>query len=176
MSLAEKFDGEYCLDNYINACLRVLTCADISEAYQFGINDPDVRKYLGHEGALTVLDLHKFVSGHENSDDQVLFGFYLDNIHRGNVRIHNFDRKSAWLGIALFDKTIWGQGWATKVLFSITQIIWRIPSLEEIFAGVDIENVGSFRAFKKAGFSVYDLSGEGAIFVCNRPITHSDLL
>ncbi len=174
VSLSDKFYDLHYLGLENNAWLSVLKREDITDGYLNGINDPEVRKFLGHENPLSIAELQEFVVRHEQSERQVLLGFFLDGQHRGNVRIHDVVGKVAWLGISVFDRSIWGQGWATKILVGAIQLVWSQSSLDVVYAGVDRENVGSSRAFKKAGFSVSRETPSGTIFAARRPLNKFD--
>ncbi|MEQ8390871.1 MAG: GNAT family N-acetyltransferase [Thalassospira sp.] len=169
MSLTEKMSGRHPLSDAEAAYLSPLYRRDISSNYVDGINDPEVRAFLGHDRNLTVEEIQDFVVAHENSEHQILLGFFLNGVHRGNIRLHDCSEASIWLGIALFDKAVWNKGWATKLLKSALKLVWARLSVKTVYAGVDSLNVASSKAFHKAGFFIDKQTASGFVFASHRP-------
>ena len=149
--------------------MRPLRQGDVSDSYITGINEPKVQQFLGHDTELSRSDILKFVEFHENSTRDVLLGLFLDEKHCGNIRFHDFDGHSIWLGIALFDRSIWGKGWATRALLAASEEVWKCLICEVIYAGVDNDNLRSFKAFEKAGFVVSEKNPKGFVFQKENP-------
>ena len=84
----------------------------------------------------------------------ILFGLYADGILRGTVRLHDVDsgRGTATVGIALFDRRVWGQGLGSAALASVARYATDELGLTRLEAGIIAANKGSILAFEKAGF------------------------
>ena len=54
--------------------------------------------------------------------------------------------------ILLGDKNCWGKGYATETIEVLTEHAFGVLGLHKLTAGAYAENVGSIRAFEKAGF------------------------
>jgi len=81
-----------------------------------------------------------------------LFGLFIDDVLRGTSRLHDISSESAYIGIALFDRSIWGQGWATRMIRKIVRFAIGSLGLKKVLAGIEKENIASQGAFNKAGF------------------------
>ena len=137
--------------------LRPLKVDDIHEKYISGLNDPVVNRYLEvrHENQ-SEQTVAKFVHSNQQSSDAVLFGIWLrDQVHHcGTLRLHGIDvhKRSAHIGICIFDKKAWGKQLGTKAIATATRWAFEGLGLNCIEAGAYIENVTSQRAFMKAGY------------------------
>ena len=60
--------------------------------------------------------------------------------------------ESALIGIALFDQTIWGCGWGSRMISVVTSFAMNDLGLKCVRAGLEWENVASQKSFSKAGF------------------------
>lgn len=136
------------------AQLRPLLPADVSDAYIDALNDPEVRQYLTLSGQAreTRDSVTGFVAANAEAEDSLLLGFFLDGRHCGNIRLHDLTRDRGYIGIALFDRSIWGQGWAPKTLAAAAQLATGKLGCRRLLAGIDPTNTRSQRAFGKAGF------------------------
>ena len=86
----------------------------------------------------------------------MLSGIFRLGKHVGNVILSdiNWSDKSAYVGIAIFKKNVWGQGIGFKALEASVEIALDILGIVEILAGVDVENIRSQKIFKRAEFEV----------------------
>lgn len=146
--------------------LRQLKPTDVFSGYVAGLNDPEVNKYLEvRHNKQTIESVTDFVSTNERSSTSCLFGIWPDNSSRfiGTVRIHGIDRlsKKGHIGICLFEKTAWRQGFGSKAIRSATR--WAIESqgLRWIEAGAYESNIASQKMFLSSGYEwVSDITGK----------------
>ncbi|HDL01619.1 MAG TPA: N-acetyltransferase, partial [candidate division Zixibacteria bacterium] len=52
------------------------------------------------------------------------------------------------------EKDCWGQGYATEAIGGLTEYAFNVIGLNRIGAGAYASNIGSYRAFEKAGYHV----------------------
>ena len=138
----------------VSAYLRCIDESDVTDAYVHGLNDDDVHKYMeiGKGPAQTIESVTAYVREQRVRGDAFLFGFFLHETLRGTCRLHNITATHADIGIALFDKSIWGNGWASRLIAEITEIATINLECSCVNAGIEFANLASKRAFKKAGY------------------------
>ncbi|WP_430469377.1 GNAT family N-acetyltransferase [Thalassospira lucentensis] len=142
--------------------LRVLTPSDVSGAYVQGMNDPEVTMWLDgvKNNVQTYEVIVEYVLQNLNDACSVLLGFYLNETLRGTVRLHELDRKerSVTIGIALFDRTLWGLGFGCRLIEAVSAAGFETGLIDRIYAGIDERNLASQRTFEKAGFTATELN------------------
>jgi RimJ/RimL family protein N-acetyltransferase len=137
-----------------DAMARPLLVEDITDGYVNALNHPSVRKFLisGAE-PYTRAGVAMMVKENFEACDSVLFGIFLSGKHSGNVRLHDINPKSAYIGIAMFDTGSQGRGFGSKAIATISKYGIFNLGIERILAGIDDRNLASLRAFAKAGFT-----------------------
>ena len=148
------------LDQLIHGKRILLASLDpenLSAAYQKWMKDPDVLKYLTHpDGNYELENLKEFVASMNEDVSNQLLGIFLKQggQHIGNVKIGNIHPKHhrADVGIIIGDKTLWGKGYATEAIQLVIQYAFHTLKLHKLIAGMFATNLGSYRAFLKAGF------------------------
>jgi [ribosomal protein S5]-alanine N-acetyltransferase len=149
--------------------LKKLTPADVTQAYVDWMNDPDVVRYLESRGRVhTLLDVTEYVTTVQRSGTDHMFGIHLmDGRHIGNVKIGHVDavHKHADIGIIIGDKREWGKGYATEAITQAGVYAFTTLGLHKLWAGVYANNVGSYKAFLKAGYREVGVFSEHRI--CN---------
>ncbi len=138
--------------------LRNVTEDDVTDAYYNWLNDPDVNQYLETRfSEQTREDILSFVKIQGKSADSVFLAICLKENHRhiGNIKlgpinpIHKFGDISLFIG----DKSSWGKGYATQAISMITEYAFTKLKIHKVKAGCYSGNIGSQKAFEKAGFS-----------------------
>jgi len=139
--------------------LLPLELTHVTGAYIAGLNDPDVNRFLvdvkrQHQTRETVAG---FIETSRTSPTAVLFGIFLKkdaNLHIGSVRLANISAYHfcADVGICLFNKDCWRQGYALEALKAVVRFAFQDLGLHYLEAGVYCDNTGSARLFNKAGF------------------------
>ena len=137
--------------------LRPLSDERISTDYISWMQDQDVLQYLtGRQGGYSEGELKEYVIQMNKSPNNHLFGIFLEkeNTHIGNIKIGNIDslHKFADLGLIIGNKSLWGKGYATEAITLATEHAFNELHLNKLTAGMVVDNIGSHRAFIKAGY------------------------
>ncbi len=151
--------------------LRPLTPEDVSGVYVAWLNDPAVTRYLETRHApQTPEAVRAFVEGVNARDNEHLFGIFereggrhVGNIKLGPVHpVHSVGDVSLLIG----ERDVWGRGYAAEAIRRIVRHAFEDLGVFKLSASLYCENVGSERAFRKAGFlreglraKHYDLEG-----------------
>lgn len=152
--------------------LRPLTLADVGEIYVGWLNDPEVVRYLETRHApQTLATVRAFVEAVNARADEHLFGIVLDEggRHVGNIKVgpvHPIHRV-ADVSLLIGARDVWGRGYAAEAIAAISRHAFAALGVRKLSASLYAANVGSERAFLKAGFvreglrqAHYDLDGE----------------
>lgn len=173
LTLASKRDIHLSISG---GCLRPLLPEDIHQGYIAGLNDPEINQYLVsvREKTQTYETVNEFVSTDFLSEDAVLFGIWAKGHpkHCGTVRLHciNRSKRTAIIGICIFDKNAWGRSIGADAIRAVSSWAFAYLGIRAIEAGAYAENIGSWRAFLKAGYIVaedihgrYQLEGKSVV-------------
>ena len=132
--------------------LRSIRTADIDRGWLKWINDPEITKYLTHQGRST----REFLKNYLKSS--TLPSAYMFAVCRkesdkyiGNARIHslNWRQKRGAYGRMIGEKNQHGIGIGTEVLGLIAYVAFEILELNRIETGVISANVASIRSNEK---------------------------
>lgn len=149
--------------------LRSLSKNDVSDNYVEWMNCYDIvkfteSKYLTH----TTASVLKYVNDCNESDNNLLYGIFLRNsdIHIGNIKLGNIHSiySHADIGLIIGMKEYWGRGIATSAINMITKYGFNVLDLHKIFAGAYAENIGSQKAFLKAGYKIAYIKKDDVFF------------
>lgn len=154
MKTALGIPKEQLLELDESAYLRPLEPGDVTMCYVNGLNDPLVNRFMGLSllPPQTFESVTAYVRGHVGSIDAVLFGLFISGKLRGTCRLHNIASREPNLGIALFDRSIWGRGWGSSVVAKVAEYAIVQLGCRAVRAGVASQNTASHRMFAKAGF------------------------
>jgi RimJ/RimL family protein N-acetyltransferase/methionyl-tRNA formyltransferase len=151
------FDGKLSSSSLI---LRCLDASDASNRYLTWLHDRQVNRYLEirHAPPDSIENLRKFIEDIKSSVDSIIFGIYLeiDGRHIGNIKLGPINKihKRAEIGIIFGEREEWGKGYATEAIKLLAKFAFTELNLNRLTAGCYEENVGSLRAFQKAGFQL----------------------
>jgi ribosomal-protein-alanine N-acetyltransferase len=142
-----------------NLFYRLLKESDVTETYVNWLNDSEINKYLETRHSYHTLDSCQiFVADMLMDKNQHLFGIFLksNNAHIGNIKLGFIDpnHHTGQIGLLIGEKDQWGKGFATEAIKELTSWGFKSLSLQKIEAGCYDENIGSLRAFLKAGYQV----------------------
>jgi ribosomal-protein-alanine N-acetyltransferase len=142
----------------------LLTPDHVSEQYVSWLNDRAVNQFLEcrfHSN--TLASTRAFVAEALASRDNLFLGIRASltgddpyGRHVGNIKlgpINEYHRTSE-VGIMIGDSAAWGKGVATAAISMLCDISRTQLSLRKLTAGCYAANIGSRRAFEKAGFAV----------------------
>jgi len=147
---------------FLHGSLRPLVLDDVHAGYVEGLNDPDVNGYLVavRRQVQTSETVRAFVQENWDASDAVLFGIWVDGhrTHCGTVRLHQINRSvgTGVLGICIFDKSSWGCSVGSGAIDAVTRWAFDHLGLDAIEAGAYAENVGSWKAFLKVGYTIVE--------------------
>lgn len=139
--------------------LREVVPADADGPYLRWMNDPQITRYLESRfRAYSAGDLRLYVQAQLEHPDTLFLALVLRDgaRHIGNVKLGPIDRhhRRADIGILVGERDCWGRGYATEAIELLAFYALGILELNKLTAGAYASNVGSIRAFEKAGFRV----------------------
>jgi RimJ/RimL family protein N-acetyltransferase len=139
--------------------LRELRVSDVNRNYRNWMRDPEVTQYLESRFEnWTIKGLKDYVRKIRRDPDFIFLAIVLrdKNKHIGNIkigpinRIHNYGD----VGIIIGDRSCWRKGFATEAIKLAVDYSFSRLNLRKLTAGAYGGNIGSIKAFKKAGFSI----------------------
>lgn len=137
--------------------LRRIERSDLAGAYFQWLNDQEVTRWMQNglfPNSPEAMEAYYVSTATSQSD--VVFAVVMkeDDRHVGNLGLHRIHAtfRSAEVGVLIGDKQVWGQGVATEAIRLLCDHAFRRMNLNRLFAGAAAPNVGSIRAFEKAGF------------------------
>jgi len=129
----------------------------VGQHYVDWLNDPEVNRYL--ESRFKVHDLpstERFVLDQLDSPNSVLFGISSRRLgrHVGNIKLGPIDIHHGLgeIGLMIGDREAWGAGIGTDAIMGLAKIADEDLKLRKLTAGCYASNIGSAKAFVKAGF------------------------
>lgn len=138
--------------------LRDVRPTDVTDRYYDWMNDPEVSQYL--ETRFTPQSSAKiaaYVAAMSESTDAVFLAIVVKDgdRHIGNIKLGSIDwiHRRADIALVIGDKAAWGQGYASEAIGLLTEFAFRKLGLHKVTAGCYASNVGSAKAFAKAGFT-----------------------
>jgi [ribosomal protein S5]-alanine N-acetyltransferase len=136
--------------------LRTLTSADAVGRYLAWMHDAETMRYLEARLAEHSLEsLRRYIDTCNAGADQLLLGIFTpDGGHIGNIKLGPIDlyHEHAAIGLLIGERDMWGKGYATEAIAALTAHAFREIGLQKLYAGCYASNVGSARAFLKAGW------------------------
>lgn len=137
--------------------LRTLTSADAIERYLAWMHDAETMRYPEARLAEHSLEsLRRYIDTCNAGSDQLLLGIFTpDGGHIGNIKLGPIDphHRRAAVGLLIGERDEWGKGYASEAIAAVTTHAFETLGLEKLFAGCYASNVGSVRAFLKAGWT-----------------------
>lgn len=140
--------------------LRPLVAEDITDEYINGLNDPEVNRFLvnvrGKEQTRGTVG--EYVNSCYDSPNAILFGIFIKDdgfkAPVGTVHVSGIDffHYTASIGICLFAKRAWKQGYALQSLRLVKNYLFEVLGLHYLEAGAYAKNTSSINVFIRAGF------------------------
>ena len=140
--------------------LFLLEPGHVGPDYVRWLNDPRVNRYLESRFVEHSLDsTREFVRQCRADTDTLFLGICsqaLGRRHVGNVKLAPIDRRHGLgeIGILVGEPDAWGRGIASSALLALSAIAQNQLALRKLTAGCYASNVGSRKAFERAGFTV----------------------
>jgi RimJ/RimL family protein N-acetyltransferase len=137
--------------------LREVRPEDAGKRYYNWMNDEDITGYTESRFYPYSLDqIKQYVQKMDGSRDAVFLaiiekesGKHIGNIKIGNI---NWIHRVADVGIIIGEKQCWGKGYATGAIRLVCDYALNKLNLHKLWAGCYENNIGSIKAFTKAGF------------------------
>jgi RimJ/RimL family protein N-acetyltransferase len=131
----------------------------VTETYVGWLNDSAVNQYLECRFAeATLANTRSFVEDALASPATLFLGIRSIALgrHVGNIKLAPIDRNHGLgeIGILVGDRDAWGRGIASQAIGQLAAIAREELGLRKLTAGCYASNVGSVRAFEKAGFAI----------------------
>jgi len=131
----------------------------VDETYVNWLNDDEVNRYLEVRfGIPHTLDSTKeFVKMNYEDASNHFFAIMLkkDDRHIGNIKVGPINKHHGFaeIGIMIGEKSAWGKGHGTEAIKLATQYSFEKLGVHKLIAGFYDVNMGSRKAFEKAGYS-----------------------
>jgi ribosomal-protein-alanine N-acetyltransferase len=128
----------------------------VSERYVNWMNDYEIVKFTESRFAPhTKQSIEHFVNVTENDINTVAWAITVDSQHIGNIKLGPVDWHHSYadIGLLIGLKEHWGLGYGTESIKLVSNWAFTAPQLHKLTAGFYDKNIGSRRAFEKAGFS-----------------------
>tara|TARA_Y100001970_G_C13913658_1_gene689798 strand:- start:122 stop:664 length:543 start_codon:yes stop_codon:yes gene_type:complete len=142
--------------NYNDFYLDNLNDNIIFDNYLSWLKNEEVNKYLEIRHNIPDIEkLKKFVNDNNNSNDNLLLGIFTNKkAHIGNIKLGPINKiyKRSTIGLFIGDRSYWGKGIATYSIKAITDYAFKSLKLFRVDAGCYNDNIGSYKAFIKAGY------------------------
>lgn len=137
--------------------IKILSVEDVDENYVEWLNDKEVTRFLESRWkSYSLEDLKEYVKAINESSNDIMFGIYLkeNQEHIGNIKIGqiNYIHRYADLGFILGQRH-WNKGYGTESIKLATEYAFKELNLNKLFAGIYSNNIGSYKAFLKAGYT-----------------------
>ena len=139
--------------------LRNIKKTDATAEYVKWLNSKKINQFLESRFVKhTKIDVENYIKK-MNHDTNIVFLAIIrkDNQkHIGNIKLGpiNWNHKYAEIGIMIGDENSWGKGYANEAIKLISNFGFNYLKMHKITAGSYEENVGSIKAFLKAGFFI----------------------
>ena len=139
--------------------LFLLDEASVGPDYVGWLNDPEVNRHLESRFAhQTEAGTRAFVRTMLERPDTLFLGIRDDRtgLHVGNIKLGPIDRNHGLgeIGLMIGRREAWGRGIGAAAIAAVADIAKHQLGLRKVTAGCYAENVGSRKAFEKAGFGV----------------------
>ena len=137
--------------------LRSARPSDASDRYVAWLNDAEINRYLELRFSThTLAGVKAYIAEMAESTTYVFLAIVLNDgeRHIGNIKIGPINRahRYADIGIVIGEKDAWGKGYATEAISLATRYAFETLGLHRLEAGAYEPNMGSAKAFIKAGW------------------------
>ena len=137
--------------------LREVRLTDANETYHRWINDAQVTRYLESRFyPHSIESLRDYVEQVGADRDNLFLAIVLKepDRHIGNIKLGpiNWLHRFADVGLLIGEKDCWGKGYATEAIKLVSKFAFEQLNLHRLNAGCYADNVGSAKAFLRAGW------------------------
>ena len=137
--------------------LRRVRISDATSEYVSWLNDKEITRYLESRFKKPTKKSIQSYIGSINNNPLIHFFAIIrkDNRkHIGNIKLGplNTHHNVADIGIMIGDRQSWGKGFATEAILLLSEYAFKVLKIHKLTAGAYANNIGSIKAFLKAGF------------------------
>ena len=137
--------------------LRRIKISDVKRNYCSWMNDPEVVRYTESRfKKWPIQALKNYIRAVNRDPASVMLAIILKDkdMYIGNIKIGpiDYNHKFANIGIIIGEKSFWGKGFAAEALKLAIRYAFGGLKIHKLTAGIYANNIGSLKAFKKAGF------------------------
>ncbi|MDP2669393.1 MAG: GNAT family N-acetyltransferase [bacterium] len=137
--------------------LREVISADVTLEYCAWLNDQEVGKYMETRFTKHTIETTKDYVEKANLDpNTVFFAIVRKDINKfiGTIKLGDiyWDHGFGSVAIMIGDKDSWGKGFAAEAIRLFSDYALVNLKMHKLLAGTYEDNLGSIKAFKKAGF------------------------
>ena len=137
--------------------MRPVKVGDANQNYCRSMNDREITKYTESRFSTHTVENIKCYIEKETQNGSIFMAIVIkeNDKHIGNIKIHRIDKnhKHGELSLLIGDKAYWGQGIATEAIKLIVDYAFTALDFHKLYATVYSINIGSIKAFEKAGFN-----------------------
>ncbi len=137
--------------------LKLLSPDDITQNYVSWMQDEKVVQFLESRWKVYTLEnLKEYVKLMNESTEDYFLGIFLKEKeeHIGNIKIGEINQLHRFgdVGLIIGNKDVWGKGYGTETIELVTLYGFDELNLNKLKAGMYANNIGSYKAFIKAGY------------------------
>lgn len=159
--------------------LRQVTSGDAEGRYLQWLNDPAINRFLeSRYQKWSKKSLKDYIKAINKNSANVFLAIVASDkdVHIGNIKVGPVDPryKHADVGIVIGERAYWGKGFATEAIKLVIGYSFKTLKLHKLTAGAYANNIGSIKAFRRAGFSIEGVRRDQ--FCCNRAYCDGVLL
>jgi RimJ/RimL family protein N-acetyltransferase len=152
-------DQTTCVIDTARLYLRDVQVSDVTERYVGWMHDSEVTRYMETRFATHSLEsLREYVAMMRRKPDTLFLAIVVrdGDRHVGNIKLGPVDRVHHFADVALMigDRHAWGKGYATESIQALSEHAFLHMGVRKLTAGCYADNVGSRRAFEKAGYHI----------------------
>ncbi len=137
--------------------LKEMTADDVGENYVQWMNDEETTQYMESRFQDNTLEsIREYVKKISERPNDFIFMIIEkeSDRHIGNIRLGPINMRHGFseVGVMIGDKASWGKGYATEAIRLLAKYAFEALKLHKLNASCYSNNLGSRKAFEKAGF------------------------
>ncbi|NLW92061.1 MAG: GNAT family N-acetyltransferase [Syntrophomonadaceae bacterium] len=138
--------------------LREVRREDVNENYYKWMNDHEITRYTeSRYYPYSMEQLQAFVTSLDGKRNDVFLAIIekATDKHVGNIKLGdiNWIHRRGDIGVIIGEKSCWGKGYASEAIALLSSYAFSKLNLYKVCSGCYANNIGSIKAFKKAGFA-----------------------
>jgi [ribosomal protein S5]-alanine N-acetyltransferase len=129
--------------------------AHVNDAYVGWLNNPEIIRFTEISLDETAESTRAYVRAAIKAPNAAVWRIMIDDgVHVGNIRLSNIrlNHRRAEVALMIGAQEAWGRGVGSSAIELIARYAFEELELHKLTAGILKPNIGSFRAFEKAGF------------------------